>query len=130
MDHQTLWRFACFPAQRLVKIVAGPPVIGLSFQGLPVLLDRFVESALGGQGEAQVIVGHGIVGLAFQGQQVMVDRLVDSPRPARVTPRSLWASAQAGSISRAISNCPIASTGLPSPPKAAQSWYGHRNGRD
>ena len=55
----------------------GLGVVGLDFQGLPVMGDGLVDLSAAGQGDAEVVVGLGVVGLDFQGLPVMGDGLVD-----------------------------------------------------
>ena len=55
----------------------GLRVVGLDFQGLPVLGNGLLDLSAAGQGEAEVVVGHGVVGLDIQGLAVLGDGFVD-----------------------------------------------------
>ena len=65
------------PAKASAQVVVGLRVVGLDFQGLPVMGDGLVDLSAAGQAKAEVVVGLGIVGLDFQGLPVMGDGLVD-----------------------------------------------------
>ena len=75
------------------EVVVGLHVVGLDFQGLPVMGDGLVDLPAAGQGVAEVVVGLGVVGLDFQGLPVMGDGLVDLSAAGQGGPRLLWASA-------------------------------------
>ena len=72
----------------------GLGIVGLDFQGLPVMIRRLVDPSAAGQGDAEVVVGLGEVGLDFQGLfgNGRWPRPI-CPRAAKATPRLLWASA-------------------------------------
>ena len=62
-------------------------VVGLDFQGLPVMGDGLVDLSAAGQHNAQVVVGLREVGLDFQGLAVMGDGLVDLSATGQGEPR-------------------------------------------
>ena len=74
-------------------------VVGLDFQGLPVMGDRLVDLSAAGQGDSEVVVGLGVVGLDFQGLAVMGDGLVDLSAAGQDGAEVVWAIQQSGFLS-------------------------------
>ena len=94
----------------------GLGVVGLDFQGLPVMRDRLVDPSAARQSGAEVVVGLGVVGPDFQGLPVMRHRLVDPSAAAKAMPRLLWASSilrSAGQSVRSRASRCRANTRLP-----------------